>query len=238
MRIVRGIVALAGMLLIALSLGVIVLAGPIEQAAKNRLETRLSYIFESHVSIGALHLKPLQRGAVLTDLIVSNPPGFHRVPAMHFRTIRFSFELQTLFSAKPVLDTVLLEDAEIHLRHEVGRGTNLVTLARSARTAADSDAGRKEAGRKLFIRELSSVRGKVHVGTNLVPIGQLPLDLSDFTIRDIGSGQPVSTSELVAIFTRSLIWEIVTFKGLLRPLADNLRDELDRLFPQQTSRAR
>jgi hypothetical protein len=42
----------------------------------------------------------------------------------------------------------------------------------------------------------------------------------------------------VAIFTRSLIWEIVTFKGLLRPLADNLRDELDRLFPQQTSRAR
>ncbi len=219
---------------------------------------QLSRAYDTRVTVGSVSVELLNERVEIGDLTVFNPPGFRNTPAMHCGAVKVLFDLRSIFSKEPTIRAVSVEDVDVHLRYELGEGTNLGGLARRAadrdRASVKSDkrnTDREPTGndppesesendplrtrREWVIEELRCNGAKVHVSANLLPFTSLSLNLAPFKLEELTEGRkPAGIPKVAGIFVRSIMLETLTLKGLLRPvlkpLVSRLRDEAEGLF--------
>ena len=152
---------------------------------------------------------------------------------MEFNRIFIELETQTLLSENPTINEVLLDGGAINLAHKNGEGTNLHTLAENAsrHSGVAADEGAPRIGRKFHIRELRTKDAKVAVESNMAPLPPLSLNMANFSLKEVDSDTALSTSEMVTLFLESILKEIVTVKGLLNPMIDSLKGEMQDIIP-------
>ena len=74
------------------------------------------------------------------------------------------------------------------------------------------------------------------IAANFIPVSSVRLDVAPFTLTDLSSNTPVSTTQLGTLFIRSVLREALSVRGLMRPIADKLNEELVRLREDDTSK--
>lgn len=232
LKIVLGAV---GLVLIALTVLALVARPRIESHLRERLIHTLSYIYLADVALDKVTIHPFDRSIELENLRVQNPEGFAAEPAMEFGRVRVFLEGSSLLSGVPVLKRVELEQAAVHVRHELLEGVNLSVLARRAdrlQPKADADGQREEssaaedapagARRKYLIEELSSDTMTIDIASDVVPVGNQGLELEPFALHGISPDTPVTIAEISVIFLRSVVREKVSFENLAGPVMDAL----------------
>ncbi|HOZ48617.1 MAG TPA: hypothetical protein PLO37_20015 [Candidatus Hydrogenedentes bacterium] len=244
-RVFRAILLGLGVLLIVLAVGGLLLATRLDQVVREAIEVRLSYMFMADVAIEDVNVSLFRGLLEVRGLTVSNPPTFKKGPAMAFEQIRVLFDLRSLLTRAPRIERIAVTGGDIHLRYELGDGSNLGVLARNvselesgeseSRKAAERDAWHLDQEpmglrRPLVIGEFVCEGATGHLSTNVVPLTSASLDIAPFTLHELTEGQPVSVPRMVAVFVRSIMVETVTFKGLLAPVVSKVREEIDALF--------
>jgi hypothetical protein len=141
---------------------------------------------------------------------------------MEFGRIHVAFDPATLLDGPPVVKEVVLHDARIHLRYEVGEGTNLSCLDRNAARllGEKKETGRAGARGSFVVKSFRSEAARLDVSANLAPVASLGMDIAPFAMSDLSRDAPVSTIDMCVLFVRSVLREAVTVKGLVGPLAD------------------
>ncbi len=242
----------------------LVIAGAIALLSMTRMNVflqrvvvqQLSRAYDTRVTVGSVSVDLVRERVEIGDLTVFNPPSFRNTPAMHCGAVKVLFDLRSIFSKEPTIRAVSVEDVDVHLRYELGEGTNLGVLARRAadrdralvksdkrktdREATGNDRPESEndplrTRREWVIEEFRCNGAKVHVSANLLPFTALALNLAPFKLEELTEDRtPASIPKVAGIFVRSVMLETLTLKGLLRPvlkpLVSRLRDEAESLF--------
>ncbi len=215
-----------GLALIAVSIAGLIFSSRVEGFLRPGLESRLGHIMGTDVEIAALRIVPARRGIELRDVTVLNPPSFKLGPALECEKIVVRPVFQSLLSSAPALEEILLDGMTIHLRYELGEGTNLGHLARQAAGHADQPAtGWSMIRRPLRVNTVRCSGADMKIRSNVTPGIPLSLRIEAFELKNVGEGKPVSAARLTSIILKSIMMEAVTLKGLFRPLVDLIRDE-------------
>jgi hypothetical protein len=221
-----------GLVLIGVAVLVILAASQSDKLARAYVQRTLAYALKTDVAMDAAEVSLLGQSLSIQGLTIQNPAGFEPGPAMEFERITTTFDGGTLFSEAPVIREVLLDGVKVNLHLEPGEGTNLGALLREAeRTSLERGSQQPRGVRRAYtIDSLHCDGARIDVKTSIVPVDGLGLDVAPFTLTGISKDHPVTAGQVSAIFIRSLLAEALTFKGLLRPLGEFLREELDKLM--------
>jgi uncharacterized protein involved in outer membrane biogenesis len=209
-----------GLLLILIGVAAIVAYTQIDRFGYPLMADALSEAFGQKVSIGAVRFAPMRQSLIIEDMSVANPPAFKDGDAIHCDKVEIVLDPKTVFAQTPVIRKLEIEGADIYYRHEVKDGVNIAQMMR------DADAAREQK-RRFYVRELAAENAEVHFSTNLIPIGQVGLNVVNVRLKDLAEGEAIGTGKIVSVFLRSVIVETLTLKGLLTPLIAPLRGALN-----------
>ncbi len=218
-----------GGILILIALALLLLATRMDDVAKTALEKRLSEVCMSDVTIESVRVNPVHQCLEIHRIALLNPPAFRAGPALKFERILVRFDLASLLSRQIMISTIALEGGDLYLRYELGEGTNLGMLAENAAHVANEEAGNAPS-QELVVQELTCQPAHVHVSTNLVPFSSASMRLSKFKLPEVSEGKAITVPRTTSILLRSVIMEVVTLKGLLRPVGNLLKREIEDLI--------
>lgn len=219
---IKFIMISVGLLLIGIAVAAIVFREQAAGLARARIARKVSHVFGTEADLARISVAPLKRALVLHELVVNNPPEFKAGNAVRCRRLSLVPDWRTVFQQTLTIHEMRLEGTEIGLRYETGRGTNLGRLAQHALDLAETDPP----GRRLRVERLVCEEARLRLDSNLTPKSPIPLRLAAFDVENLEKGEGISAAKLSSILMRSLVLEVVTLKGLLRPVAGLLREEL------------
>jgi uncharacterized protein involved in outer membrane biogenesis len=132
----KAVLMSVGLVLILIGVGALFACSQADRWGSPLAARYLTNVFQSQVSVDGMSVYPLLAAVEIRGISVENPEGFAAGEAMRIPRTRIRFDAMSLFSDTPVIDSILVEDADVTLHYELGNGTNLGTLARNARTHA------------------------------------------------------------------------------------------------------
>lgn len=201
-----------GLTLIAIGVSVIFLRPHVERVTADALESVLSDVFGSRVTVGGLAISPARRSLDLHHVSLANPEGFKQGPAIESKRVRLQFQWPSVVSGTPIVREAILEDADIYYRYEIGEGTNLKRLEELAEEYGDSRP------RSPFsIGEIRCEEAKVHLSTNLLPLASVGVDIVNVVFKEPENDDSFSVGKTLAEFVGRIAKEIVAISGILLP---------------------
>ena len=213
-----------GLALIGVAVAVILLSTQLEELVRVRVEERIGAYYGAEARLDDIRLAPLQRGVELTGITVFAPDPFDRKPAIECGRLLLSADLATLFSPRPTLSSVAMENARVTVRVSQN-GTNIGRLFANAAAYQEAREESQAVRRTLVVQDCRVSGGELKL-TSLLPT----IEIDDFRIKEITPEHPVPTWKTSSIFLRSLLTEALTAKGLLDPVLNTLKEEFGDLF--------
>ncbi len=213
-----------GLILVLAGVVALFLATQLTRSVRTTLERSLSYIYQTDVRIDKVAFVLSQGDIDLEGVTIYNPKPFKEGPAIEIGRVHADLAPSTLLSSKPVVRTVTLHDARVHMRLEAGVGTNLGHLEKNAsRLSGGADIGAPATARREFvIQEFRSEAARVEFSTNILPVSSVGMDVQPFTMTELSGAKPVSTIDVCILFVRNVLQEGISIKGVLGPVADRL----------------
>ncbi len=218
---VRLIMTTVGLVLIAIAVGAIVLREQAGEFAKGRVARQMSHVLGTDTSVERISISPFERAIVLHRLAVKNPPEFKSGDAIRCEKLSLVPDWRTVFGRSPTVHELRLEGTEIDLRYELGRGSNLGMLSQHAADLAKTNPP----GRRLRIERLRSEAAKMRLDSNITPKSPVSFQVAAFEVDNLDDGEGISAAKLSSVVLRSLVLEVITVKGLLRPVVSLLTGE-------------
>jgi hypothetical protein len=221
-----------GLVLILVAIAALVAATQANKFARYQVENALRYIFQTDVKVASAELSLLGQSLKVKGVTVGNPKGFEGGPAMEFREIATTFQGGTVFSENPVITSVVVSGATVNLQYVPKEGSNLgILLNQSKRASLAQPSEKPRSVRRAFVvKQLHCEKSRINFSTSVVKTPSMGIDVTPFTIEDISKEHPVTASQVATVFVKSLLVEAATFKGLLRPVGELVRDELNKLL--------
>ncbi|MEK7794622.1 MAG: hypothetical protein AAB353_08835 [Candidatus Hydrogenedentota bacterium] len=209
-----------GLLLILIGVAAIVAYTQVDRFGYPLMADALSEAFGQDVSIVAIRFAPMRQSLIIEGMSVANPPAFKDGDAIQCDNVEVFLDPKTMFAQTPVIRKLQIEGADFYYRHELNDGINITQIMRNAEAA-------RENKRLFYVKELVAENAEVHFSTNLVPIGQVGLNVVNVHLKDLAEGNAIGAGKVVSVFLRSVIVETLTLKGLLNPLIAPLRRALN-----------
>jgi uncharacterized protein involved in outer membrane biogenesis len=221
-----------GLVLIAVAILALLAATQADKAARYQAENALRYIFQTEVHVKGAELSLLGQTLKLKDISIGNPKGFEGGPAMAFKQVEVKVQGTTIFSENPVINEVIVSEPTVNLQYVPKEGTNLGILLNQAKRAslAQHSEQPRTVRRAFQVKNLRCERGRINFSTSVVPTPNLGIDVTPFTVQDLSKDHPVTPSQISAVFIKSILTEAATFNGLLRPVGEFIRDEMNKLL--------
>ena len=228
--LVKSLLTGTGLVLILFGVVALFLVTQLDSSVRTAIERSLSHIYQTNVRVDHVSFILSQGALDVEGVTIFNPEPFKEGPAVEIGHAHLEFVPSTLISRTPVIQTVTLHDALVHLRLETAHGTNLGRLdANASRLSDGPDAGTPVAARRKFvIREFRSDAARVEFSSNILPVSSVGMDVQPFTMSELSSTKPVSTIDVCILFIRNVLQEGISLKGVLGPVADRLRAEFGR----------
>jgi hypothetical protein len=233
---VRGltrILVIAALLLLLLVGGLVVYLNRIAEVA---IERGTSYALGVRTELGAARLGLLAGSAGLSDLRISNPPGFDPEPFLRLGEGSFEVDLASLRRDTVAIDRLALE--EIGLRVERSRGkTNYgVILENLSRLGSGETAPPpEEAGtqKRFVVRELllRDVSAHLSVAPPIPGLTDFDVRIPEIRLQNVGSdGGGVLLPQLTRIVVSAILEAVARQRGFLpAELARDLQARIDRV---------
>ena len=217
----RYTIILIGLTLILIGVSAFVASAYFEQIIMQKVEDAVSATFASRATVDSVAISPINRSLELRGFTLANPATYKAGTAIECETIELRFQPKTLFTDSPVIRSVRFINTDVHYRHKVGRGSNIKEL--SDRAAQSAALAGPDAYPKLVVESVHCEDARIHFSTNAVPFADVGMNLVDVHLIKLQSQEISSTRTVASVFLRSLAKEIATLKGLLNPVADEVR---------------
>ncbi len=221
-----------GMVLILIAILALVAATQLDKIVEPALEYALTESMGSAVEIESMRVAPFAHSLIIENLTVSNPEGFRKGPAVKFGTIRIKLNPKSLITGTLIIGEVLIENTELEIRYELGKGTNIGKLTKDGPEQTEDEESDKEDEQEdawgFMIRELRCEEAKVKLTSNLVPLSSIRMNVAPFTLTEIGPDRIVTSHEVTAIVLKTIMTETLGLKGMIRPVANLIRGEFGR----------
>ena len=228
------VVAAVGMVLILVAIAALLLVTQTDTYANDALCRLIGNAAKTEVTLDRVRLLPQQHAIEFHGLTVMNPPPLKSKPAIEIGRLHIQFDLKTLLSKSPRIRRIEVDEAVVHLHYRAAKGTNIAMLAERAQQAANAQPapGSQQAAdraRTFTIDEFTCKGAAVSLSTNLLPASEVDLNIAPFTLTGDVVNRDITPGELTSIFLRTLVRETVTMKGLLKPAASLIGQELKSL---------
>lgn len=221
-----------GLVLVLVAIMAIFMSAQFTNTLDGSIERTLGYIYQTQVTVDDVSLAPSRRTLTIEGITVFNPEPFRAGPAMEIGEVVITANPLAFMRDTPSFDEIVIKDAKVHLRYEAGRGTNLGKLDQSAARLGGSGAdmrGDKQAQRRFLIRKFRCDAAHVELEANFLPGPRLAFDIEPFEMDEVSGDARVSTMELCLLFIRSIFRESLSLRGLMRPVAEKLSEEWQRV---------
>ncbi len=183
----------------------------------------LTEAFGSSATVKGVSLSPANRTLVLHEFALANPGAFSSGDALRCARVEVRMKPRTMLTKSPVIETLDIKGADINYRYELGRGTNIAAIARSLSKSRGNDA------RTFKVEKLRCRDAKLHMSANFIPGPDLALNVVTIRLENLQNGAPITTAQGTSIFLRSVLAETLSIKGLLSPVFNKIRGEVDEL---------
>jgi hypothetical protein len=201
----------AAAVLAVVALGRFVLAPMLGRAVARTVEERGSELMETAVEVEDSALDLARQQAILSNLRVGNPRGFHAEHALAVERVVVTLAPATLRSDPVVLKEVVVEGPT--LVYEFTASDNNIAVIRraiEAKIAAQDkeplDGGERHA--RLVVERLRVTGGKVRIMSHFLAGQELTARLSDVQVDRIGATTGTSVArvieEVLATLTRGV----------------------------------
>lgn len=215
-------------LIILIIAAVVVTALSLDKIVKKGVETVGPQITKVSVSLDEVHIILLTGSASVKGLVIGNPNGYKTPNAISVGTVALGVDPLSIFSAKIVVHTVVVQSPEITFEGGLG-GNNLSTImdnvndgSKGGKSASTSAAPGK-AARKIEVDDLLITGATVHVSLTGVVAKEMTLTLPDIHLTDMGKGADgINAADL----TRRVLGEITaaTIKAVANDATDIGKD--------------
>lgn len=198
--------------------------------ARTGVERSLTAAFGAPVVVESVSWTFGAPGIALLGVEVANPEGFPEGAAVRCSRVEARIDPATWMSGTPEIALLEVEGAEVYVEYDLLKGSNVGTLLENAeRVSALIDRGRGEDERRFVIREFRNGPAVVNVRSGMLTDQAMEVEIEPFTMQDVGADRPLTSGEVGSLVLRNVLRESVGFKGLLKPVADLLRDVADGL---------
>lgn len=229
-KALRFFLIMVGLMLVAVPIAAFVFSGELYDFGARAAERSLSATMTVPVTVEAVSVSLFNSTLELHGVAASNPQDFKDGPAIECERLLTEFDFTTFFNESPTIKRLNFEGTRVHLRHEIGRGTNIGRIIAQIDEAEEQS---KTGGREYLIENLRSEDARVVLSTNLIPLSRVGVRVITIDLTDVNSAAPVSRRDIAMIFLRSVLVEAITIKGLLRPVIDNIKEEIAEMREQR-----
>jgi uncharacterized protein involved in outer membrane biogenesis len=186
----------AGAVVVIIIVGVILIASNLGPMIKTAVNTYGPGITKTKVSLGNVDVSLLSTKASLRDLFVGNPKGFTSPYAMKVGSIRVAIDRKSLTGNPIIIDRIEVLSPDIS--YDKIKGTdNFQTILNNVKSSlggekppagktANKQAEKKEAGRKILIRDFLVKGGKVNLTMPLLGGKTISAPLPEVHLKNIG----------------------------------------------------
>lgn len=216
------VMTIVGGTLILATLLTVLLLHQADPLARRLSERALEALLRAPVELESVGVSPFTASAHVRGITVYNPEGFKEGPALRIECVSVHFEPLTLFSEHPAIAEIRLDGPTVYLQHESGRGTNIGALARAATPIKKPNAPHKE----FALKSVRTDEGKLVMSSDVVPVAKVGLNVAPFQLDEFQEGPPLDSATIVSVLLRSVVREMFTVKGLLPPVLEALREEV------------
>ena len=214
-------IIMVGLTLILIGVTAFVASAYFEQIIMEKVEDAVSATFASSARVDSVSISPINRSLELRGFSLSNPSSYKDGNAIECKVIELRFQPKTLFTDSPVVRSVRFKGTDVFYRHKVGTGSNIKEL--SDRAAKSAAVAGPDSYPKIVVESVHCENARIHFSANVIPVASVGLNLVDVHLANLQSQDALSTRTVASIFLRSLAKEIVTVKGLLTPVVDEVR---------------
>lgn len=224
------IMTLAGLLLIGLNIGVMLLVTQFEGVLRGGLTHQAGKILGAEVRLEAVRLDWAEQALVFKGVTIFNPEGFTDRDALRVASLVVRPDPMSIFARTPAVRQVSLEGAEVHLQYKADNGSNLGAMLDHARawTESQADGEKRVWGRHVNVRELRSDPVKLQVERIEPAAAPVSRTLEAFTIADPGGDEAVSGARVIHLVLKGLMKQLTAAQGLSAPVRELLLGEWDR----------
>ena len=181
-----------GLVLILLGVASLLTYTQLDKIGKYAIENVLDKSFSGGGSVENVTVSPFDQSIDIIGLKLANPDTFKDGEAVECGRVHIEFDPKTVFARPPVIQRVVVEDAEVSYRYEVGEGTNIGALAKEAQASILKSF-------TFLVRELDCKGVKVHFNTNLLPMARVGVDLINIHMDDLSKDEPVRTVDVLSL---------------------------------------
>jgi uncharacterized protein involved in outer membrane biogenesis len=234
--------ATTGLILILPAVALLLAVAQTDTYARTPLERLFSHATGTAVTIDSVGVVPFSPTLRFEGITIMNPPALPAKPAIEVDTLTIEFDPHSLFSKTPTIREASVDGATVHLRYNVGQGTNIGDLTELAsqndeelptpeddNAAPDLDAARAETKWRFVVDSFQCRNVKVDLSANVLPVGEASFEIAPFSLNDDVTNSPMTTRQVTAVFLKTLLRETLTLKGLLKPVGSLVGQELQSL---------
>ena len=215
----KKLLIIAGVLVVVLVVGLVVLAMSLGRIIKAGVETVGPTITKTEMKLDSATLSILGGSGALKGFTLGNPEGFNTPAAIKAGSVSVAVQPRSLFSDKIVVRHVRVEGPEITFEGTLGVKNNLSTILANVEAAAGGSkpdgtnqppAKSEGASKKLQVDEFSITGAKVHLSMTMLGGRAVPVVLPPIELKNLGQGPDgITAAELTKIVLSSVTMETV-----------------------------
>ena len=217
--VIKLIMTVVGLVLLLTAFGLAFLFFSPNPLGVRVLEKHLSRVSGVAVEIDRIRPKPFSGALEIVGLRFMQPAEYGEGAVLAFETVEVYPEWLRCFMRPSPIKLLRFTGGRIHLVIGGEGGNNLKQIAQTA-AGQDGGAGSLAVG-KCLVGESS-----LKISTKLVPAPLPALTLAPFEIKAFSEQGGVSPAKSIEILLKSVLIEILSVKGLIKPVAENLRQAL------------
>lgn len=224
------IMTVTGLLLIAVSVGLVLLITRFEGVLRSGLTHQAGQILQAEVRLEAVRLDWAEQALLFKGVSVYNPGGFTDREALRIETLRVRPNLLTVFARTPEIQDISLGAASLHLQHQRGSGTNLGAMLEHARawTGQQEDGERRIWGRRMKVAALRAGPASLNVRPVDGPEQNLALDA--FAEPEPAGDEMVTGARVMHLILHALIRKLAAAETLPASVREVVMEEAARDF--------
>ncbi|MFA5141231.1 MAG: hypothetical protein WC728_18575 [Elusimicrobiota bacterium] len=174
------------------------------------IEKLISKLVGTKVRIGSAQIDLLSGRLRFTDIVVSNPKGFHAPYILRFRRCQAKIDPLSVLSGKVVVRKMRIRDAEAIYEASWGESNFSAILKNIDRImGAKPSRGRRAPDKVRYqIDDLVIQGSRIHLSAKLLPGKGLTLPVPAISLEGLGKESPgLSGLEVMAVIIRHVIGE-------------------------------
>lgn len=169
---------------------IVVLYYGFNSIVRTAVQTAGPKVTKTAVTLGGVNVSLLSGKGELTDLVVGNPEGFKTPYAFRLHNIRVDLDVRSLTGDTIVIDEIRIDGPEITYEKSL-TGSNITKIqenvdAGKPKEGAPKPEAEKKPGKKIIIKKLDIVNGKINLSVTGAQGLAAPVPLPDIHLTDLG----------------------------------------------------